>query len=298
MGAAIHLKTEKEILLVIPFDQDQGLVQETVQVYLRHKEIACTTSVTRRKISRNSYRDRYEKCLEAVAAESVNLHLEDLGKKLAAADDPKSVLACKQYHRSTITCVRIGNNTSQANENTVSIFSTSEDTTMKLFEYNARNGWTQRRSIRLSSLSLSSCCEITVENNKLPVVVAGSWDNNIYVYSVEMGLMIQQLNDAHDDAVSCLITNDSNSKYMCSGSWDSTVKVWELIPRGINPTPVYTAYDHDAEVNCVAMHGNIFVSGGNDGTLAVNDLEDGDGSPALALFESEVQFRRENLFQK
>ena len=50
---------------------------------------------------------------------------------------------------------------------------------------------------------------------------------------------------------------------------------------------MYTAYDHDAEVNCVAMHGNIFVSGGNDGTLAVNDLEDGDGSPALALFENE-----------
>ena len=173
------------------------------------------------------------------------------------------------------------------NTNTVSVFTTSEDTTLKLHEFNREKGWSQRRSIRLSSLSLSSCCEITVENNKVPVVVAGSWDNNIYVYSVEMGLMIQQLNDAHDDAVSCLTTNESNGKYICSGSWDSTVKIWELISSGINTTPIYTAYDHDAEVNCVAMYGNLFVSGGNDGTLAVNDLQDVDGSPALALFEND-----------
>ena len=93
-----------------------------------------------------------------------------------------------------------------------------------------------------------------MENNKLPVVVAGSWDNNIYVYSVEMGLMIQQLNDAHDDAVSCLITNDSNSKHVqwFVGFYSESLGA---NPRGINPTPVYTAYDHDAEVNCVAMHG-------------------------------------------
>ena len=196
---------------------------------------------------------------------------------------------------SQVVLIRLNINDQESNTKTtgavdrdvVSIFTTSEDTTLKLHEYNKEKGWTQRRSIRLSSLSLSSCCEISVENNKVPVVVAGSWDNNIYVYSVEMGLMIQQLNDAHDDAVSCLTTNESNCQYICSGSWDSTVKVWELISSGINTTPIYTAYDHDAEVNCVAMYGDLFVSGGNDGTLAVNDLKDGDGSPALALFEND-----------
>jgi len=95
--------------------------------------------------------------------------------------------------------------------------------------------------------------------------------------------MIQQLN-AHDDAVSCLA---NSGEYLCSGSWDSTVKIWKLTSKGLDDNPVYTGYDHDAEVNCVAIRDNIFVSGGNDGTLAVNDLNDGDGSPAFAFFEHE-----------
>jgi factor associated with neutral sphingomyelinase activation len=206
-------------------------------------------------------------------------HLNNLGTALRLSGNPVGVFARRSVHRSSITSVLVGS--SSTNSLRTSVFTTSEDTTLKLHEYVKGNTWNQRRSIRLSSLSLSSCTNICVD--KSPVIAVGSWDNNIYVYSVEMGLMIQQLN-AHDDAVSCLA---NSGEYLCSGSWDSTVKIWKLTSKGLDDNPVFTGYDHDAEVNCVAIRDNIFVSGGNDGTLAVNDLNDGDGSPAFAFFEYE-----------
>ena len=205
--------------------------------------------------------------------------MKRLERALTGDESADDVFGQKTMHRSAITSILTG--ISRIDETKTSIFTTSEDTTLKLHEYETESSsWNQRRSIRLSNLSLSSCAKINVENKE--VIVVGSWDNSVYVYSVEMGLMIQQLN-AHDDAVSCLAYS---GEYVCTGSWDSTVKVWKLESKGLDVNPVFTGYDHDSEVNCVAMRKNIFVSGGNDGTLAVNDLLDGDGSPAFAFFEN------------
>ena len=72
------------------------------------------------------------------------------------------------------------------------LYSTSEDTSLKLHMYDTES-WSQRRSVQLNSLSLSSCVLRDLPNENIKAAVVGSWDNHIYVYSVECGRMQQQL---------------------------------------------------------------------------------------------------------
>ena len=72
------------------------------------------------------------------------------------------------------------------------LYSTSEDTSLKLHMYDTES-WSQRRSVQLNSLSLSSCVLRDLPNESIKAAVVGSWDNHIYVYSVECGRMQQQL---------------------------------------------------------------------------------------------------------
>lgn len=112
----------------------------------------------------------------------------------------------------------------------------------------------------------------------------GSWDNHIYVYSVECGRMQQQL-VAHDDAVGCLAQSRT---HLASGSWDSTVKLWQWTPQGLSRDPLLTVFDHDTQVNCVAMMNadasagadNMVLSGGDNGMVALHDSREG-GAAAM-----------------
>jgi factor associated with neutral sphingomyelinase activation len=62
---------------------------------------------------------------------------------------------------------------------------------------------------------------LTIPDVDEKAIVAGSWDNNVYMYSIESGRVLDTL-AAHDDAVSCLgLKND----VVVTGSWDATVKV-------------------------------------------------------------------------
>ena len=50
-----------------------------------------------------------------------------------------------------------------------------------------------------------------------------SQDNNLCAYSIEYGRTSDYL-EAHSDAISCM---DWRSGVLATGSWDSTVKLWQ-----------------------------------------------------------------------
>lgn len=155
------------------------------------------------------------------------------------------------------------------------LYSVSQDTSLKIYSLSEKK---QLRSVNICELALSSC-QLTPDEK---AIVAGSWDNNLYMYSIDYG-RVKDTVAAHDDAVSCLcLRND----VVVTGSWDATVKVtyslssfgvnyhshlfskktWGYSSSGLSKMPL-TDFDFEAEVHCIdaAQQGNIAVSGAADG---------------------------------
>lgn len=145
------------------------------------------------------------------------------------------------------------------------LYSAGHDGALKIFSLAAR---AQQRSVQLSELALSACVLSADER----LALAGSWDNNVYLYSVPYGRVLDTLS-AHDDAVSCLALA-APGDVLVTGSWDSTVKQWALRPTGVTRVPLADYTDHDTEVRCVAASpdGRLLASGAADGTLLLADL--------------------------
>ena len=102
------------------------------------------------------------------------------------------------------------------------------------------------RASAAGELQLSSCLQLL----GLDLLALGSWDHRLHIYSVGRGKVIET-RASHDDAISCLdgswsggtaatsaLADPSASPLLVSGSWDSTVRIWPLLPTGIAPTPL------------------------------------------------------------
>eukprot|EP00053_Salpingoeca_punica_P024611 m.13881 g.13881 ORF g.13881 m.13881 type:complete len:966 (-) comp6991_c0_seq1:1490-4387(-) len=128
----------------------------------------------------------------------------------------------------------------------------------------------QMHSVQIGDLALSSC--VILPDSKLAVL--GSWDNSIYVYSVEYGRIVDSW-QAHDDAVSALAL--TRNGLLISASWDSTIKVWSLSDLDGRPKHRLVAEltEHDGEVRCISLHEDrrYLASGGADGLIIVWDLD-------------------------
>jgi len=102
-------------------------------------------------------------------------------------------------------------------------------------------------------------------------IIVGSWDDNIYLYSIDYGRILDTLN-GHDDAVSNLkLCGD----ILVTSSWDSSVKVWKITNNSINKTPIAEFLDHDTEVKSVDIDrtATLIASGGTDGSIIIYDLK-------------------------
>ncbi|XP_013857082.1 protein FAN [Austrofundulus limnaeus] len=148
-----------------------------------------------------------------------------------------------------------------------SIFSTSQDSTLKMFSKELKEF---QRSMSFSNMPLSSC--LLLPDGK--TVACSSWDNNVYFYSVPFGRRQDTLM-GHDDAVAKMCWFDDR---LFTASWDSTVKVWQCASNGSSSRKrsqfeLLAELEHDAGVNTLDMNpaGTLLVSGSKDGTVAIWD---------------------------
>ncbi|KAH9320915.1 hypothetical protein KI387_015554, partial [Taxus chinensis] len=140
----------------------------------------------------------------------------------------------------------------------------------------------QLRSTKLGSLPLSSLA-LAKSTDAYPVVLAGSFDNCVYAYSVDYGRALGKVR-VHDDTVSCLQIIESSSQQMVTASWDATVKIWSIDEgRGgwatafgsskNTESPSMEFVEHEGPVLCldVGCENNILVSGSEDGSIIAWD---------------------------
>ncbi|XP_065828267.1 protein FAN-like [Oscarella lobularis] len=149
------------------------------------------------------------------------------------------------------------------------IFSVSQDSCLKM---SSAKDLQLNRSVSFSGLALSSC--VVMPDSK--TLLIGSWDNNIYIYSVEYGRVLDSL-VGHDDAVTSVCWKNG---LMLTSSWDSSVKVWDYTPESggkKGPPPSQRAeLEHETGVNCLDFDPGSMqaVAGMADGSLILWSIND------------------------
>ncbi|XP_071092050.1 protein FAN-like [Haliotis cracherodii] len=147
------------------------------------------------------------------------------------------------------------------------VFSVSQDSLLKMYSLEEQR---QLRSVNLSSMALSSC--LAMPDNK--TIIVGSWDNNVYFYSIEYGRVLDTLH-GHDDAVSSIAWRSGT---LYTASWDSSVKIWKLPQpeqgQALSSAEYLGQLDHDEGVTCLDLdaESRLLVTGTKDGHLCVWDL--------------------------
>ena len=109
-------------------------------------------------------------------------------------------------------------------------------------------------------------------------IVIGSWDNTVCFYSIEYSRVLQSI-DAHDDSVACIAVGGG---HLLSGSWDSSVKLWQLDSDNGDIEPIAEFHELETDVRCVAIDAAVDAEVGSatmaaagcaDGTVAIFDIE-------------------------
>ncbi|CAJ2641153.1 unnamed protein product [Trifolium pratense] len=125
------------------------------------------------------------------------------------------------------------------------------------------------------------------------LISCGNWENSFQVISLSDGRMVQSIRQ-HKDVVSCIAVT-SDGSILATGSYDTTVMVWEVfrgktekrirnspseLPRKnyvIVETPSHILCGHDDIITClyVSHELDIIISGSKDGTCAFHTLREG-----------------------
>ncbi|XP_067305081.1 protein FAN [Pseudorasbora parva] len=187
--------------------------------------------------------------------------LTEESKKMAWSNMDKLVSqSCHKIHKEAVTGIAVTLNGD-------SIFSTSQDSTLKMFSKD--NGL--QRSVSFSNMALSSCLMLPDEE----IVVCSSWDNNVYFYSIAYGRRQETLM-GHDDAVSHICWRDDK---LYTASWDSTVKIWKCVAADVSSNKrmgfePLAEFEHEAGVNALDLSpaGTLLATGTKEGTLTVWDI--------------------------
>lgn len=126
------------------------------------------------------------------------------------------------------------------------------------------------------------------------LISCGNWENSFQVISLNDGRMVQSIRQ-HRDVVSCVAVT-SDGSILATGSYDTTVMVWE-VSRGRSPekrvrnshtelprkdyviveTPFHILCGHDDVITClyISVELDIVISGSKDGTCVFHTLRKG-----------------------
>lgn len=171
------------------------------------------------------------------------------------------------------------------------VFSTGDCSGLRLFSLRTGD---QLRSTRITKnendLSEFPFSSIALLNNQqkaseMPLVLLGSNDNSVYVYSVDHGKVIGFF-EAHDDIVSGLkvtyTKNGLNQNRLITASWDCTVKIWSIsdgrapwsVPLTRRGPPEIEITDHESSIwdLAVSTDGQMLATGTDEGIVSVWDL--------------------------
>lgn len=216
--------------------------------------------------------------------------VEEEGSSSMAGAVPGDVWQCPaslrvtaecRVHREAVMGLAFTNDSSK-------VMSVGRDSLAKLLSLPALD---QVRSVRVGSMA-ASCCQHVPDTK---TVLLGSWDNNVYRYSLEYG-QVSLLLRAHSDAISCLQWRDGT---LVTGSLDCTARVWNLeVSAGseVAMTAVSASQnilgemDHDSPVLSLALHptGSLLATGTEEGQVALWELPQGDCRHLIQCHEGRV----------
>ncbi|PKI73482.1 hypothetical protein CRG98_006063 [Punica granatum] len=126
------------------------------------------------------------------------------------------------------------------------------------------------------------------------LISCGNWENSFQVISLNDGRMVQSIRQ-HKDVVSCVAVT-SDGSILATGSYDTTVMVWEVIRARapekrvrnsqsdshrkdyvVSETPFHILCGHDDIITClfISVELDIVISGSKDGTCIFHTLREG-----------------------
>ncbi|XP_020906927.1 F-box/WD repeat-containing protein 9 [Exaiptasia diaphana] len=108
--------------------------------------------------------------------------------------------------------------------------------------------------------------------------VSGSRDRSVGVWDLSLlkdkgdedRALVNHL-DGHKGWVWCLASDPTGASRVCSGSWDNSIKIWDLESRNIEMT---TIREHKAAVLCIDWKHDVLISGCYDKYVRMFDLRD------------------------
>ncbi|XP_010254571.1 PREDICTED: BEACH domain-containing protein B isoform X2 [Nelumbo nucifera] len=145
------------------------------------------------------------------------------------------------------------------------------------------------------NIELGAQCFATMQTPSENFLIScGNWENSFQVISLNDGRLVQSIRQ-HKDVVSCVAVT-SDGSILATGSYDTTVMVWEVhrakatekrvrstqtdLPRKdcvIVETPFHILCGHDDIITClfVSVELDIVISGSKDGTCVFHTLRKG-----------------------
>lgn len=145
------------------------------------------------------------------------------------------------------------------------VFSASLDGTIRAYDlirYRNFRTFTSPTPVQFGCLAVDPSGE---------VVCAGSTDSfEIFVWSVQTGNLLD-IYSGHKGPLSTMTFSPSGNGLLATGSWDKTVKVWDIFAREVHPE----TYDHSTEVLAVTFKpdGKELVASTLDGNLSFWEID-------------------------